>query len=174
MGDGDLRLGLEQLAHGLGLGDAVLFLGSRKDVPAVLAAADIFVLTSRTEASPVSILEAMAAGKPVVAPRVGSIAESVADGVTGYLTTPGSAEETSRRIVSLMLDPVGAARMGAAGSEAVRRHGSLERMVEGYQDLIAEIYASKCRGGAGGAKRPESALGKPEMLAEGAASLEPT
>ena len=89
VGDGPLRPGLEAAAAELGIAQAVRFLGTRSDIPGLLAAMDVFVLTSQMEANPVSILEAMATSRPVVAPNVGSIAESVDDGVTGYLTEQG-------------------------------------------------------------------------------------
>lgn len=144
VGDGPLRPRLVQVAAELGLAGAVHFLGNRDDVPDVLAALDVFLLTSRMEANPVSVLEALATGKPVVAPRVGSLAESVADGRSGYLTTPGDADEAAARVLSLLGDPLQARRMGETGRNAVRRQWSLERMVRGYEDLLTGIYERKC------------------------------
>jgi len=144
VGDGPQRPMLEQLASDLDLGDAVLFLGSRNDIPDLLAASDVFVLTSRMEANPVSILEAMASGKPVVAPRVGSIGESVIDGVTGYLTRPGDDAEVVDRVTELLADRPLAERLGAAGREAVCARWSLEAMVSGYEKLLNSIYNQKC------------------------------
>ncbi len=126
------------------------FLGTRSDVSDLLAALDVFVLTSKMEANPVSILEAMAAGKPVVAPRVGSVAESVADGQTGFLTEPFNEIQTAERIAKLFADPQLAHRLGTAARSAVEAHWSLDSMVEGYQDLIATIYRAKsCRANRG-------------------------
>ena len=71
-------------------------LGSRDDVPRLLAAMDVFALTSHIEANPVSILEAMSVGRPVVATNVGSIHEAVAEGQTGFLVTPGDADQFVR------------------------------------------------------------------------------
>jgi glycosyltransferase involved in cell wall biosynthesis len=144
VGDGDLRAVLEAHAQALGVADAVHFLGNRDDVPRLLAAFDVFLLTSRMEANPVSILEAFAAGKPVVAPRVGSVADSVAEGVSGYLTAPDDAAEACRRVVELLRNPSQASRMGRAGQQAVREHWSLDRMVRGYEDLITAVYERKC------------------------------
>ena len=144
VGDGTERPMLEKSAADLGLEDAVLFLGTRNDIPDLLAACDVFVLTSRMEANPVSILEAMASGKPVVAPRVGSIAESVIDGVTGYLTTPGEDAEVVDRVTELLGNRPLAERLGAAGREAVCARWSLEAMVTGYEDLLKAIYNQKC------------------------------
>ncbi len=144
VGDGELRSSLEKLCGELGLRDAVHFLGNRPDVPQVLAALDLFMLTSRNEANPVSILEAFSAGKPVIAPRVGSLAESVADGFSGYLTTPGDAEEAASRVIELLQDRSRSRVMGQAGQQAVRENWSLENMVRGYERLISEIYERKC------------------------------
>lgn len=105
VGDGPQRPGLEAFARQLDVASSVRFLGTRSDIPALLAAMDVFVLTSRMEANPVSILEAMAAGLPVVAPRVGSIDESVSEGVTGYLTEPNCVEPVAERLVELLENP---------------------------------------------------------------------
>ncbi len=146
VGDGPLRGGLEQLSQSLGLAGAVHFLGNRDDVCDVLAAIDLFVLTSKMEANPVSILEAMATGKPVVAPRVGSIAESVQDGKTGYLAAAGDQQQMAARWTELCGNPMRAMAMGRAARQAVESHWSLERMVEGYENLISQIYRAKTEG----------------------------
>jgi glycosyltransferase involved in cell wall biosynthesis len=109
----------------------------------LLSAIDVFVLTSRIEANPVSILEAMAAGRPVVAPNVGSISESVIEGVTGYLTEPNLVEPVAKRLIELLENPTLARSLGAAGQQLVEQTGSLENMVAGYQRLISEIYTLK-------------------------------
>jgi len=145
VGDGPQRPKLEALAGELSLTDAVHFLGTRSDIPQVLSLLDVFVLSSHMEANPVSILEAMATEKPVVATRVGSVPETVREGQTGYLGAPGSAEELAARVTELFRNPEHAAAMGRAGREHVLAHWSIERMVEGYQDLLVSIYQSKCR-----------------------------
>ena len=146
VGDGPLRAGLEALAGELGLTGVVHFLGTRDDVPQLLALLDVFVLTSKMEANPVSILEAMASGKPVVAPRVGSVPETVLDGRTGYLVVPDNADEVAAKILELIADPVRAVALGQAGRQEVVAHWSIERMVEGYQEMIAGIYRRKAEG----------------------------
>lgn len=152
VGDGPERADLERLASDLKLADAVRFVGTRSDIPELLSALDVFVLTSKIEANPVSILEAMASGKPVIAPRVGSIGETVADDHTGFLTEPENEDQVIERLKQLFGNPALARRMGEQGREAVVARWSLERMVEGYQDLITDIYTRKCnaRGGFGG------------------------
>lgn len=143
VGDGQCRLPLERLAQELSLADCVHFLGNRDDVPQILSLFDVFLLTSEMEANPVSILEAMAAEKPVVAPRVGSVPETVGDGSTGFLFPPGDVDAAARRVVELLGDPGQAATMGRLARENVIAHWSVDRMVEGYQNMISEIYSQK-------------------------------
>jgi glycosyltransferase involved in cell wall biosynthesis len=143
VGDGPERAALERLAGELRLGDAVRFLGVRDDIPRLLQAMDVFALTSHMEANPVSILEAMAAGKPVVAPAVGSIAESVADGRTGYVTPPGEIAPLIQRVSHLLENRALARQFGVAGRTTVIERWSLERMVDGYQALMAHLYMLK-------------------------------
>jgi glycosyltransferase involved in cell wall biosynthesis len=146
VGDGPRRAALETLAGDLGLAGVVHFLGARDDVPQLLALLDVFVLTSKMETSPVSILEAMACGKPVVATRVGSVPQTVVEGRTGYLVAPGSADELAARILELLSDPGRAKAMGQAGRQEVVAHGSIGRMVEGYQAMLTGIYRRKAGG----------------------------
>lgn len=144
VGDGPERTSLEQLANDLGLANAVKFLGTRGDIPALLSALDVFVLTSDNEASPVSILEAMSTQLPVVATRVGSIEEVVHHGVHGLLAPRGDAKAISEHVVRLLRDRKLAGKMGRAGRENVVAHGSHSTMVTGYENLLADIHAAKC------------------------------
>ena len=147
VGDGPRRPMLEALAAKLGLAEAVRFLGTQSDIPALLALSNVVVLSSHNEANPVSLLEAMAAEKPVVATRVGSVAESVIDGVTGYLVEAGDVRQFADRVTSLLQNADQAAAMGRAGREHVVARWSVEQMVRGYEDLLAEIYQRKAGGG---------------------------
>ncbi|MDA7980578.1 MAG: glycosyltransferase [Pirellulales bacterium] len=144
VGDGDLRPALKTCAKDLGVADSVHFLGTRDDVPELLCEMDVVTLTSKMEANPVTILEALAAGRPFVAPNVGSIAETLLDGRNGYIAPPGDEATMSNHIVQLLNAPELANRLGAAGRERVVKHFSLERMVESYEDLIESIYREKC------------------------------
>jgi glycosyltransferase involved in cell wall biosynthesis len=143
VGDGPQRATLQTLAVDLGLAGVVHFLGTRDDIPKLLSLFDVFVLTSKMEANPVSVLEAMASGKPVVATRVGSVGETVLDGRTGYLVAPGSADEVAAKILELLGDPGRAKVMGQAGREEVVAHWSVGRMVEGYQEMLEGLYRKK-------------------------------
>lgn len=143
VGDGPQRSALENLARRLGIAPAVAFLGTRSDIPELLALCDVFVLSSHAEANPVCILEAAACGKPVVATRVGSVPETVHHGTTGYLVPPGDAKALADRIVELFRSPSKARALGQAGRQSVVTHWSIQGMVQGYQDLIEEIYMFK-------------------------------
>lgn len=143
VGEGIDRQRLEQLARDLGVADCVRFLGNRTDVPELLAMIDVFLLTSHIEASPVSVLEALATGKPVVATRVGSVGETVADGEVGYLVEPGDAALMAERTVELFADARLAQSLGARGRRLVIERASVDRMVEGYQNLLEELFIEK-------------------------------
>jgi len=121
----------------------VQMLGNRSDTQRLLAAIDVFALTSHNEANPVSILEALSTEVPVVSTRVGSIAETVIDGETGYCVEPGDAQAMALRIQELILDSKKHATLGQQGRKRVQEHGSLRSMVGGYEELIGRIYALK-------------------------------
>ena len=144
VGDGPERSKLENAASSEGLAEHVRFVGARNDVHRLLAAMDVFALTSDNEANPVSILEAMATGLPVVSTRVGSIAETVQENQTGFLTSPGDAEQIAACWHRLLEEPALALRLGAAGRRVVSDNWSLDQMVDGYQSLIEEIYQRRC------------------------------
>lgn len=143
VGDGPERKHIEEMIRDWGLCDAVRLAGTRSDIPALLSLIDAFVLTSRMEANPVSILEAMACERPVVATAVGSVPESVIDGHTGLLVPPGDAEAIADRLMALWGNPDRAAALGRAGRRHVVDHWSLRRMVEGYEELIAGLFTAK-------------------------------
>jgi glycosyltransferase involved in cell wall biosynthesis len=145
IGDGAERGGLERLAAELSIADCVHFLGTRPDVPELLSLLDVLLLTSLNEANPVSILEGLACGKPVVATRVGSVPETVLDGEVGYLVESGSTDAMTRRVVELLSDRNLAASLGGAGRRHVVDHWSVERMVHGYEDLLERLFEQKTR-----------------------------
>jgi glycosyltransferase involved in cell wall biosynthesis len=134
-GDGPLRAELEQRVRQLNLGDRVHFLGVRDDVPSVLAAADVFCLTSVSEAASLTLLEAMGSGLPVVVTNVGGNPEIVRDSVEGLLVPRGDANAVGRALLQILDDPGLAARLGAAGAERVRQLYRLDRTIERYYEL---------------------------------------
>lgn len=148
-------------------------LGNRNDTERILAGLDLFCLTSRNEANPVSILEALSCCVPVIAPDVGSISETVIDGKTGILTKPLRWEETVAAMIGVLRDPPRAARLGRAGRVLVRDRWSLQSMVQGYETLIAEIYNVKAElKGHAAWKRPAVAAAHSTRLSPIAAALQ--
>ena len=145
VGDGPQRSELESLAADLQIADAVSFVGSRNDVPELVAACDVFALTSHNEASPVSILEALSAETAVVASNVGSVRETVVDGETGRLFAAGDLDQYVAATTELLRDSATRSRLGAEGRRRVVARWSLEAMVEGYERLIEDIYRQKTR-----------------------------
>lgn len=135
VGDGPCRPSIERAAAERGVADRLHLLGTRHDTPRLLAATDVFALTSLNEASPVSILEAMACGVPVVAPDVGSIRESVLDSQTGHLIPVNDADRMTAQVIDLLDNPDRRSAMSTAATTHVRRHASLDSMTEGYQQL---------------------------------------
>jgi glycosyltransferase involved in cell wall biosynthesis len=143
IGEGPERATIEPLIAELGLSDRVHLLGNRSDTPRLLAAMDLFTLCSLNEASPVSILEALAAGTAVVSTDVGSIRETVIPEQTGLLVQSEDIEGFASAISRLLDDESARITMGQSGRELVMRTGSLTSMVEGYQMLIQRIHRSK-------------------------------
>ena len=111
----------------------------RTDALELMRAAGAVCLTSEAEALPMSVLEAMALGRPVVATNVGGTGEAVADGETGFLVEPGDVEAVTRALVTLAADPDRAAAMGAAGRLRQRERFSGDAMVDGYLAAFQEI-----------------------------------
>src|SRR5437870_8867518 len=139
VGDGPEREPLLRRIEELGLGNAVHLLGTRYDVPAILARASASCLSSRAEGLSNAIMEAMAAGLPVVATDAGGSAELVQDGVTGFLVPVGDASAMARRLVELLSDGVLARQMGRRGRVAAERELSLDRKRAGYHDLYCRL-----------------------------------
>ncbi len=143
IGDGPERARLEAESAALGLGAQVLFLGARDDVPALMRALDVAVLSSRpvVETFPVTLLEAMASGVPVVSTEVGSIAALVPEGEVGFLVPSGDAEALAERIGQLLGDPELRSTLGSAGRARVERHYTVGAMVSAYAKLFEDTVA---------------------------------
>ena len=139
-GDGEDRERLRVQAERLGVLDSISMIGDVEDVYGVLAATDLFVLPSWAESFPYSMLEAMAAGLPIVATDVGGVKEAIEDSVTGLLVSPRRAEPLSNAISQLLGDPATASRLGSAAAARQRERFSLDRMIERtlavYDDLL--------------------------------------
>jgi glycosyltransferase involved in cell wall biosynthesis len=142
VGEGPDRAALEAEARALGLGaDRLRFLGARTDVPDLLRAADVFVLSSRTEGLPLAVLEAMAASLPIVSTAVGGVPEVVAHGEHGLLVAPGSPAALAGALESLAYDPERRLDLGARAFARARDTCSLDAMARAYDALYEELHA---------------------------------
>jgi glycosyltransferase involved in cell wall biosynthesis len=138
VGEGGCSDDLMRQAASLRIGHRVIFTGRREDVPAVTAALDVAVLPSYREAQGLSVLEAMALSRPVVASDVGGIPEMIEDGVTGLLVPPRNPAALAAAIVRLLQDHQLADVIGRAGHDLVHRRFCIEQMVDGIADLYDE------------------------------------
>ncbi len=141
VGDGDDRPRLEELAHELGVARSCLFLGYQEDVAPFYAISDAVVLTSANEGTPVTIIEALAAGRPVVVTDVGGVADVVEDGVTGFLVDAGDADAMADRLAKLAADPSLAAALGAEGRRSVTERYAVSRLVDDVDRLYRSLLA---------------------------------
>jgi glycosyltransferase involved in cell wall biosynthesis len=141
VGDGPQRPGVEAEIHDLGLESVAQLSGPRRDVPDLLARSDVFALASRSEGGPISILEAMAAGLPVVASDVGGVRELVADGATGLLVPAGDPDALAAALQRLLADPALRRRLGAAGRERVAERFTLSALRTAHLELYARELA---------------------------------
>lgn len=137
-GDGPTAAEVRALVTELGLGDVVELLGARTDVPEILSRAACVALPSAYESAPYALLEAMAAGAPVVATAVGGMPETIDDGRTGLLVPPGDVDSLTAALRRLLADPQMAAELGAAARETVARDYGRETMAS---RLMAEYAA---------------------------------
>jgi glycosyltransferase involved in cell wall biosynthesis len=145
IGDGPLMADTEALAGELGLTGRVHFLGQRNDVARRLAAAQVSLLATNWEGFPLSILEAMRAGLPVVASDVGGVAESVRDGESGFLVARGDVTQLRDRIERLLTDPGLRARLGASGRQRFVQDFTLETSVAKTLAVYRETLAAGAR-----------------------------
>lgn len=139
VGEGPEEPAIRALIAELGLEERIRMLGLRKDVPRLLAGADVAVLTSISEGIPLTLIEAMAAGLPVVSTNVGGAAEVVVDRQTGLLAPSGDAAALGDAIASLAADPEARHRMGALGRQRARDHFSDQRMHDEYHKYYESI-----------------------------------
>lgn len=141
-GDGPSAADVAALVAELGLGDVVELLGARTDVPEILSRAACVALPSAYESAPYALLEAMAAGAPVVATAVGGMPETIDDGRTGLLVPPGDVDSLTTAIRRLLSDPSMAAALGAAARETVARDYGRETMTARLVEEYAAAAAS--------------------------------
>ncbi len=142
VGDGDCRQALELRAWELGLEAKVRFLGRRADVPQILGAADIFVLASKNEGNPLAVMEAMAAGLPVVATAVGGVPELIVDQKSGLLVMPGDCDGLGVAMLRLFRNAPMRRAMAACATRQAFQTFSASRMAAVYMELYERILAA--------------------------------
>lgn len=135
IGDGPLRAEAQGVARRLGVDQRTVFTGLRKDVPDLLAGMDVLVFSSTREGLSIAMLEAMAAGVPVVATSVGGNPELIESGDSGFLVPSGDAAAIAARVSDLLLDPALMQRVSAAARRRVEERFSLATMVAAYETL---------------------------------------
>jgi glycosyltransferase involved in cell wall biosynthesis len=142
VGDGELREELEARVEALGLADAVVFAGWRRDLARVYADLDVVVISSDNEGTPASLIEAMATGCPVVATRVGGVPDLVADGETGRLVPSGDREALAGALLALFQEPERTAQMADLARRRVLERHQAKRLVADVDRLYRELLAA--------------------------------
>ena len=142
VGDGPDRKAIEDMILRFGLQSNVILAGQHSDMPGIYAAMDIFVLPSLNEGLPMTILEAMAASKPVIATRVGAIPSVIRDGETGLLVDPGDTYGLRNAVARLLSAPDLCHRIGAAGHAWVSRHYTSEIMALKYRQMYDDVLGT--------------------------------
>ena len=143
IGEGPARRDIERRISELGLGRSVRLLGTRDDARAVLSLLDLVVHPSQQEGFSNAILEAMAAGKPVVATNVGGNPEAVVEGVTGLLVSEGDPDGLAAAVIRLLEAPALREAFGAAGRDRVSRNFSVRATIERYERLYRDLVRAK-------------------------------
>ena len=140
-GQGPMLESLEQQARELGIASSVDFLGRRTDIPELLAQCDLYVHPSLEEGYSNAVLEAMAAGVPIVATAVGGTVEAIADGETGLLVPASDAQALERAIVRMLEDRASAGRMASRAAEVARSRYDIDRVADRYEAIYARLAA---------------------------------
>jgi len=148
VGDGDLRPEIEGIVNRNGLNSHIKFLGVRKDIADLLSASDIFVLSSDWEGLPLTVIEAMAAGKPVVATAVGGVPELIKNNVNGFLVQPKDPDSLAQALIKMAGDREASREMGAMGRKMAREKFDIRIMAKAYENLyldeLNKNYPKKC------------------------------
>ena len=142
IGEGRERARLEQMRESLGIRDVVMMPGFQRNVPAILPQIDLCVHPSVDEAFGLVLLEAMAAGKAVVATSVGGIPEIVAEGRTGLLVPPRDPAALARAVCTVLADPEQRANMGAAGRARVEQEFTIQKTMRDYETLYSQLMGN--------------------------------
>ena len=143
VGDGDLRSAMEHYVREIGIANRVSFLGWRYDLPQVYTDLDVVVISSNNEGTPVTAIEAMAAGRPVVATRVGGLPDVISDGETGYLVAPGNAEQLASAVERVLQRRETTDRLRRKARESVKDKFAAERLATDIDLLYRRLLAEK-------------------------------
>ncbi|MGA8668295.1 MAG: glycosyltransferase [Terracidiphilus sp.] len=141
VGSGSLRHSLQMNVNASGFQDRVKFFGARGDVYSLLAASDVFTLPSHYEGNPLCVMEAMAAGRPVIASNVGGIPELVQEGIHGKLIVPGDPNTLADAMNMFVVDPLLREKIGAASHARAAASFDAKQMVKAYEDLYEQLVA---------------------------------
>jgi glycosyltransferase involved in cell wall biosynthesis len=145
VGEGDLRAGLEKQAMKLELAGKAHFLGLRSDIPEVLGAMDVFVLSSDYEGNPLSVLEAMASGLPIVSTAAGGVPSLLENGKEGLLVPPGDLQGLAKSMNSLLKYRAGRESMGAAAASHARENFDVSHLVRSYEQVYEDLIPHPTR-----------------------------
>ena len=143
VGDGPLRGKLEEQVRAAGIGEQVWLAGARSDIAQLMQGFSVFALSSLTEGTPVTLLEAMACQLPVVSTAVGGIPALVEDGVAGTLVPVRDPQAMAQALARYAQDPALAARHGAAGRERIEKNNSIAAMIQAYVGLYDSLRKTK-------------------------------
>ena len=139
VGEGALQYRLEEQAKSLGLARQVHFLGLRTDIPDVLGATDVFVLSSDYEGNPLSVMEAMAAGLPIVSTAAGGVPDLFENGKEGYLVQPGDLKGLSDSMEALLRNREARQSLGMAAAQRARKNYDVSTMVQAYEEVYESL-----------------------------------
>ena len=139
VGEGALQYRLEEQAKSLGLARQVHFLGLRTDIPEVLGATDVFVLSSDYEGNPLSVMEAMAAGLPIVSTAAGGVPDLFENGKEGYLVQPGDLKGLSDSMEALLRNREARQSLGMAAARRARKNYDVSTMVQAYEEVYESL-----------------------------------
>jgi len=145
VGQGPLEAEIKAQAQDLGIAHQVVFTGFRVDAPRLMAAADLFVLPSQYEGLPISLLEAMALGRPVVASSVGGVPEVITDGVEGLLVQPLNPRQLAEKMLTVLHTPELQARFSQNGPRRVQEQFGVQRMIAATEALYSQLLSDKVR-----------------------------
>jgi len=145
VGDGPLKEELISMIRDYGLQGRVFLLGARDDIPRILTAIDIFVICSKSEGLPMTLIEAMASGKAIVASRIGGIPEIIKNKINGILVSSGNPEELAESISSLINKPELMEELGLVAKKTFCSRFTLQSMVQSYEDIYMKIFFRKCQ-----------------------------